>query len=72
MSSIRNDAAVKQSGYSFRHVKERDWHELLKNRAELVLDDGRRETYDALPIRNTLKQSLGCKIMCKASALLAR
>lgn len=62
---VRNAVAVKKGGKSFRHVKETDWHELLKNRDDLLLDDGKIETYRLLPIRNTLKQSLKEKAMCR-------
>lgn len=65
---VRNNAAVKEGGKSFRHVKEKDWHELLKSREELILDDGKIETYNALPIRNEIKQSLKYRLMCKALA----
>lgn len=66
---IRNAAAVKSGGKSFRHVKETDWHELLRHRSELVFDDGRVETYNALPIRNNTRQSLKCRLMCRLHRL---
>jgi glycosyltransferase involved in cell wall biosynthesis len=54
---LRNSLAVKKAGGAFRHVKQTDWHELIKRRSELAYDDGHLETYKELPVRNNLKQS---------------
>lgn len=53
---VRNASQAKKAGLAFRHVKETDWHELLKARDELVFDDGQIETYRTLPVRNNIKQ----------------
>ena len=62
---VRNSAEAKKNGLAFRHVKESDWHELLKKRSELVYDDGKLETYHALPVRNRIKQSWIKKILIR-------
>ena len=53
---VRNASQAKKAGLAFRHVKETDWHELLKSRDALVFDDGNIETYRTLPVRNNIKQ----------------
>lgn len=54
---LRNSLAVTKEGHSFRHVKEKDWHELLKDRSELVLDSGNIEQYRSMPLMNNLRQA---------------
>jgi glycosyltransferase involved in cell wall biosynthesis len=54
---LRNGLSSKKRGGAFRHVKQTDWHELVKRRSELAYDDGHLETYKELPVRNNLKQS---------------
>lgn len=67
---IRNAAQAKKDGVAFRHVKETDWHELLKKQSELTFDDGQTETYRKLPVRNILRQSFMKKIMLLLARIL--
>lgn len=67
---IRNAKAVKNEGKSFRHVKETDWHELLRPRSALILDDGKIETYNSLPIRGNTKQSFSYRLRCRLCRLI--
>lgn len=53
----RNAIKAKQDGLVFRHVQEKNWKELLHPRANYVLDDGKRETYDFLPVKFVLHYS---------------
>ncbi|MCR5765785.1 MAG: glycosyltransferase family 2 protein [Treponema sp.] len=67
---VRNSSEAKKNGLAFRHVRESDWHELLKKRRELVYDDGSYETYKSLPVRNKLKQSWIKRLAIRLGMLL--
>jgi hypothetical protein len=54
---VRNSSVAKKQGLAFRHIKQSDWHELLQRREDCIFDDGKRETYDKMIVRNSLKQS---------------
>lgn len=52
---IRNSIPKDKEGRPFRHVKQTDWHELLRTRSSLVLDVG-EAAYAALPVRREIKE----------------
>ena len=52
---IRNKIPKDAEGRPFRHVKETDWHQLLKSRDELLLDAG-VEQYKTLPLQRKLRE----------------
>lgn len=62
---VRNSGEAKKLGLAFRHVKQTNWQELLWDENDLILDDGKKETYDSIPIRNKLKKSFFEKIIDK-------
>lgn len=69
---VRNASEAKKQGLAFRHVKETNWQELLKPRSELVFDDGKRETYESLVIRNKINKTIKEKIMNKLKTTLLK
>lgn len=69
---VRNAKAIKDMGKSFRHVKETKWEELLIDEKETITDDGRLETYNKLPIRNVLKQSVKERVLFSLGNLFTR
>ncbi len=52
---IRNKIPKDAEGRPFRHVKETDWHQLLRARSELLPDAG-VEQYKTLPLQRTLRE----------------
>lgn len=54
---IRNRIPRDKEGKPFKHVKEKDWEELLRRKEDLVPDEG-YEQYRKLPMRRSLKESL--------------
>ncbi len=69
---VHNASEAKKQGLAFRHVKETNWQELLKPRSELVFDDGKRETYESLVIRNKINKTIKEKIMNKLKTTLLK
>lgn len=60
---VRNSLKAKQQGKTFKHIKEREWQELLKKRENLVYDDEKIDTYTQLRIKNLYKQNTIKKII---------
>lgn len=54
---LRNNLSTKKEGLAFRHVTQTDWHELLADENDVIVDDGNLNTYHALTTRNSLKQA---------------
>lgn len=52
---IRTQIPRDKIGQPFKHIKQTDWHELLRPRASLVLDPG-PQGYSALGTRRTIKE----------------
>jgi hypothetical protein len=52
---IRNSIPKDREGKPFRHVKQKNWQELLRPRSELVRDNG-YDQYIKLPLRRPIKE----------------
>jgi|GEM_PF-2693958 len=48
---LRNSIPKDHQGKPFRHVKQKNWQELVTEREKLVLDTGNHEVYDSLKIK---------------------
>ena len=59
---VRNAVPRDRQGRPFKHIRHTRWEELLVDRAETVLDEG-RSTYDALPERSKVEERLFKRIV---------
>ena len=71
---LRNLLQNKKNGIAFRHVKQKDRHELLKDKNDCILIES-DETLNnmrggVLPVRNIIRQSVLKKLYLYAGILL--
>ncbi len=59
---IRNSIPKDKEGRPFRHVKEKNWKELLRSRSELIEDPG-IDGYAALPLRRNIKEKFSTRVV---------
>ena len=59
---IRNSIPRDKEGRPFRHVKEKEWKELLRFRDDLIEDPG-PEGYPDLPLRRNIKEKFVTRII---------
>lgn len=62
---IRNAAEAKKQGLAFRHVKEKDWHELLHNDEEVLVFQNSSAFFESLPVKNKIYQSALKKLLLR-------
>ena len=71
---LRNSLANKKDGICFRHVKEKNFKQLLADKKDCLLDNNELKThgggYKEIPVRNSLQQSLLKRIILRIGIAL--